>query len=226
MFLYIFYIQYIYNIYTNIHVFIYIYIDTIYIYITTHVFFFFLGGMVEMQRSIYLRMVKWNKTKRFVGRATLAPDSTASLTNERFLLRLDDSGLDGGGKLRCVRGRECTQDATEWGIGALYWIELAINTVDSREVPYDYSTCDYASRCVVVPCCWTSFWGRLDLSSSSAIAYQYGFVQPAEEDGCSSCLLAWNNSNLTDHGFASFDFGMSGDVIADLGMQLKVTRNW
>ena len=72
-------------------------------------------------------------------KATLAPDSTASLTNERFLLRLDDSGLDGGGKLRCVRGRECTQDATEWGIGALYWIKLAINTVDSREVPYHYS---------------------------------------------------------------------------------------
>ena len=46
-------------------------------------------------------------------KATLAPNSTASLPNEHFLLRLDDSGLDGGGKLRCVRGRECAWDETK-----------------------------------------------------------------------------------------------------------------
>lgn len=104
MFLYMFYIWYLY------HIFIY----------TTHVFV--LGGRRDggdaAQHLPEDGQVEQDEA--ICWKATLAPDSTASLTNERFFLRLDDSGLDGGGKLRCVRGRECTQDATEWGIGALY----------------------------------------------------------------------------------------------------------
>lgn len=94
-------------------------IFSIYIYNTC--FFFFGGGRDRRDAAQHLpEDGQVEQDEAICWKATLAPDSTASLTNERFLLRLDDSGLDGGGKLRCVRGRECTQDATEWGIGALY----------------------------------------------------------------------------------------------------------
>lgn len=94
----------------NFHICTYI----IYIY-TIHVFF--LGGGAGWWRFSAQHLPEDGQVEQdeaICWKATLAPDSTASLTNEHFLLRLDDSGLDGGGKLRCVRGRECTQDATEW----------------------------------------------------------------------------------------------------------------
>lgn len=102
-------------------------------------------------------------------------NGSAAVQEQNFAVLLYDSGLDGGGRIRCVRGLDCV----------------------------------------------------MDMSNSSALMYQYGFVQPSVEGAnCLPCDEAYgygdSSANLSSDMISSFNLtGSATNLLANLGMSLK-----